>query len=367
VSIKTGFSKKNLPDAVTELKQHCGSCEPLAVLCFASSAYDQPEISRQLSAAFPRACVMGCSTAGEISSGAMMTGSVVSMFLGSDTLESACCAVVPDLRNEISIRGAFSKLESYFGTPVSAMDPNQYLGLILVDGLSGAEERLMEKIGDYTDLNFVGGSAGDDLKFQKTHVFCNGQAYTNAAMLALLRVKKGFEILKTQSFQPTDSILVATEVDEGARTVLQFNHKPALNAYAEALAVSPEQAPTLFMQHPLGLMIGGDPFVRSPQRTDGQSIVFYCNIKEGMELRVLTGGDIVAETRAVVEARKRALEGISGLIDFHCILRTLELRSENRCHQYGSIFRDIPTIGFSTYGEEYLGHINQTSTMLLFH
>jgi len=27
----------------------------------------------------------------------------------------------------------------------------------------------------------------------------------------------------------------------------------------------------------------------------------------------------------------------------------------------------IPAVGFSTYGEQYLGHVNQTSTILVFH
>ena len=56
---------------------------------------------------------------------------------------------------------------------------------------------------------------------------------------------------------------------------------------------------------------------------------------------------------------------ISALINFHCILRTLELEQKGLMAEYGKIF-SIPTIGFSTYGEEYIGHINQTSTMLAF-
>ena len=36
------------------------------------------------------------------------------------------------------------------------------------------------------------------------------------------------------------------------------------------------------------------------------------------------------------------------------------------CEDYGRIFAQYPTIGFSTCGESYIGHMNQTSTMVLF-
>jgi hypothetical protein len=319
-----------------------------------------------LQAAFPRATVIGCSTAGEIAGAKMMTGSVVAMFLDAEVVEDVALMVLQDIRATNGVRKAFAEFEHHFQAPIPTLDMQKHVGLVLVDGLSGAEERLMDKIGDRTDIFFVGGSAGDDLKFKATHLLANGKTYTNAAVLVLLRVKKGFEIIKTQSFQPTGKCLVATQVDEASRKVIQFNHKPALEMYAETLGVAPEKAATLFMQYPLGLMAGGEPFVRSPQRAEGGGMFFYCQIKEGMELQVLKATDIVADTRAAVESKKAEMGHISGLIDFHCILRTLQLRNENRCDQYGAIFSGIPAVGFSTYGEEYLGHINQTSTMLLF-
>ena len=95
-------------------------------------------------------------------------------------------------------------------------------------------------------------------------------------------------------------------------------------------------------------------------------MVFYCNIKEGMELSVLESTDIPGDTRQAVEEKREALGGMAGLINFHCILRTLELEQKNLMGPYGEIFTTIPTIGFSTYGEEYIGHINQTATMLVF-
>ena len=85
-----------------------------------------------------------------------------------------------------------------------------------------------------------------------------------------------------------------------------------------------------------------------------------------MSLKVLANTDIVEDTRAAVKAKAQELGSISGIVNFHCILRTLELESKGLTEDYGKIFAEIPTVGFSTYGEEYIGHVNQTSTMLVF-
>jgi hypothetical protein len=362
--IRTAYSSKDLCAAVADLREQAGTACPRAVLCFASTKYDPAALARELKAAFPGAVLAGCSTAGEIVSGRMLTGSMVAMLLDAETVEDAACAVVRDLDRPGAVAGALHRLEEHFGMPLAAMDMEKHVGVVLFDGMSGAEERLMEQIGDRTDLFFVGGSAGDDLKFQATHVIAAGEAY-RGAMLLLLKLRKGFEIIKTQSFTATGTVLEATEVDEPGRRVIRFNGRPAAEAYAAALQVPVEKLSGEFMRHPLGLMIDGQPYVRSPQRVDGGSVIFYCRIAQGTELTVLDATDIVGDTRAAVTAKLAELGGAAGVIDFHCILRTLQLRAEHRTDDYGAIFREVPAIGFSTYGEAYLGHINQTSTMLV--
>jgi hypothetical protein len=118
---------------------------------------------------------------------------------------------------------------------------------------------------------------------------------------------------------------------------------------------------TRFMSNPMGLMVGDEPFVRSPQRVleDG-SMVFYCQIREGTELELLESTDIIADTGKALAGFHRAL------IVFNCILRTLQLQEEGQCEAYGALFADSPAVGFNTYGEEYIGHLNQTATMLAF-
>jgi hypothetical protein len=66
-----------------------------------------------------------------------------------------------------------------------------------------------------------------------------------------------------------------------------------------------------------------------------------------------------------LEDVRSELGPISGLISFNCILRTLELEQKGRTAEYGKLFEDTLMIRFSTYGEEYIGHINQTTTMMV--
>jgi len=249
---------------------------------------------------------------------------------------------------------------------MSQLDPGKYVGIILVDGLTCAEEKIMDRIGDLTNISFIGGSAGDDLKFKQTHIFANGAAYSNSALLALMKVGVPFDFIKTQSFRPLNKILTATKVNESNREVIEFNNRPAIEEYASALGLKVEKASDCFMTNPVGLIIGDEPFVRSPQQVKDKGIIFYCNVPEGTDLMLLQAGDIIEETGKALKIKEKEFGKFSGIINFNCILRTLELKQKNQTEAYGQLFNDVPTIGFSTYGEEFVGHINQTATMLVF-
>lgn len=365
--IKTAYSTKGTSDdVIQDLKSQLGEFDTKMLVFFASSRLAPNIIGKKVQDAFPGAAVFGCSTAGEIVSGKMLKNSLVAMAFNSGAVRDVKVEVVENPKNDNSVKKAFATFEAHFKSPMSELDPAAYVGMIFVDGLSGAEEKLIDKIGDLTNVNFIGGSAGDDLKFEETHVYANGKSYTNAAVLAVLKPGVPFTFIKTQSFCDLGKKLIVTKANEEKREVIEFNDKPAAQAYAEVLGVAVEEAPNRFMHNPVGLVIDGVPFVRSPQRIKGESMLFYCGVTEGMELSLLESTNIIDDTRQAVAQAARDLGSISGIININCILRTLELDQKELTDDYGKIFSDYPTVGFSSYGEQFIGHINQTATMLVF-
>jgi hypothetical protein len=358
--------KESVEDVVHDLQEQFKSLDPKMVVYYASSRHAPEEVSRKMQQAFPTATVFGCSTAGEIASGKMLKNSVTAMAFNAQAISEVEVAVVENVQDESGVELAFASFEKRFGASMLDLNPKRYVGIVLVDGLSGAEEKLIDRIGDLTDITFIGGSAGDDLKFAATHVYANGKSYGDAAILALLKPGTDFSCIKTQSFSILPQKLVVTKANEAKREVIEFNNMPAAQAYAEALGIPVQDAAGRFTHNPVGLVIDGEPYVRSPQQIKGSSMFFYCGVVEGMELSILESTDIIDDTRKALDDTKAKLGTVSGIVNFNCILRTLELEQNQATEAYGELFAGIPTIGFSTYGEQYIGHINQTATMLVF-
>lgn len=370
MNIKSVFStEKNLDNNIADIQNQLQHFHSKLVIYFASSQFNPEELSKKMNDSFQGATVYGCSTAGEITSGHMLEHSIVVMAFNEKSMGDVKVEVVENLKKDdgTGIEKAFQSFEHYYGENAKEMDYKKYVGMVLFEMTALAEEWVMDKIGDLTNVVFIGATAGDDLSFKQTYVYANGKAYKDCVLLALLKPNVEFDFLKTQSVCSLNTSLVATKVDEANRHVIEFDGKPAAERYAEVFDVSLDNLSDLFFTNPLGLVSGEEIFIRSPYGViDNSKIAFYCNILEGMEVTCLQTQNIVEDTKRDLNKKLNEIGPISGLIDFQCILRTLELRNKKQTDSYGKLFSNIPTIGFSTYGEEFIGHINQTSTMLIF-
>ena len=368
MKVKIAYSEgKDMSAMIADINQQIGTIDARLVIYFASPSVNPVKISIEIQNLFPQAQTIGCSSSGEIISGKLLDKSLVVMALSSEIAADCKVEILTEINTEKKqVDKAFESFGRYYNIPASQLSPEEYVGIVLIDGLSLQEEKINERIGDLTNVTFIGGSAGDDLAFKKTYVYANGKTYFNAAVLVLIKSKVKFSFLKTQSFKPTQKKAVVTKADESQRKVIGINNKPATEAYAELLDIPEEKVADAFFSHPVGLVFDENVFVRSPQRTENKDIYFYCSIKEGMELSILDSSDIVKVTQEELDQKVKEMGSVSAIINFNCILRTLELKDKKQTDSYGAIFKSIPTIGFSTYGESYIGHINQTATMLLF-
>ncbi len=367
MKIKIAYSTKTtINEIVADLKEQLKDFDYNLIQFYASSNIPPKELSSKLYEIFEQTPTFGCTTSGEIVSGKMLENSVVLMALSTDAISDFKIEVLEKISTDkLSVNKAFKSLEEHFGESLATLNPDKHFGFVLIDGLSLKEEYINERIGDLTNITFVGGLAGDDLKLKKTYVFANGKAYTDAAVICLVKSKIKFDVLKTQSFVSSKKKLTVTKADETNRKVLEFNHKPALEEYTKLTGFSKDTIYETFSHNPVGIDVGDDFFVRSPKGVVGNDMIFACAIKEGMELDLLESRDIIEDTKHDLNNKLKEFSKASVLVNFNCALRTIELQIKKQTQAYGEIFKDIPTIGFSCYGESYIGHINQTSVILL--
>ena len=351
-------------EAVKSIREQLSGVDACLVIYFVSSTYPVEKVAKEMAEAFTGARTVGCTSYGEMISGEIGQNSIVAMACDKATMKFLQIEVLENIKENYSqaIDKAFKSFEDSTGISMHQLDASRFVGMMMIDGLSGREEKINDYLGNLTNVPFIGGSAADDFSFQTTWMFLDGKTYTNAAIFVLMEPANGYITLKTQSFNITDKKLIPTKVDEDRRLVIEFDGKPASEAYSEALGIPIDELAKDLGEYPVGLIFDeNNYFVRSPKQIEGTAIAFYCLVKEGLEVRLLEHRDIVATTREDLQKCGK----VQALIDFNCAQRFTELVRNNQLKDYSEIFEGVSAVGFATYGESYIGHINQTSTILL--
>ncbi|HJV26370.1 MAG TPA: nitric oxide-sensing protein NosP [Aromatoleum sp.] len=353
--------------AVRELHQGLVQADTELVLFFCSSAYKLDELADEINGLFGNITVVGCTTAGEIGPLGYRDSSLSGVSFPADTC-TAVTAALDDLKDFSIAHGkgvAQSLLQRLEQRTPGAGFGNTF-GFLLIDGLSIREEPVTRTLqAALGDIPLFGGSAGDDLKFERTWVFHEGRFRTDSAVLVLISTNLPFRTFKTQHFVSLDERLVVTEADADRRVVREINGLPAAEEYARLIGVNPDQLdPAHFAASPVVVVIDGTDYVRSIQRAEPDgSLTFYCAIDEGLVLRVARGTGLVSNLEKTLQGLKEEIGPPQLLLTCDCILRNLEISQDGSKAAVEELLRQNNAVGFSTYGEQYGGvHVNQTLT-----
>lgn len=332
---------------------------------FVTSPFELKRFGNELQSA-TQGITVGCTTAGHIGpTGFELRGAAALSFPPKTTRAwtwSIDDVTAPSASIETIQRDVCELLKAH--------DIDSMFGVLLIDGLCGAEEKLTaELFRALPAIPIVGGSAGDNLNFEETRVLHNGAFRSKIATFTLVSTEIPFSIISMQHHQPTPTRLVVTKADAATRRVYEFNGMPAAEAYAEAIGVELSDLNfTKFSQHPLMVRVGQKYYIRSPRQVENHGAMsFFCAIEEGVVLRIgVTVGAIETLRSEVVQAHTR-VKGTQAMLIFDGALRRFELEEQGLDAEAGAILAAGKALGFNTYGEQLDAlHINQTLVGVVF-
>lgn len=367
-SLQVKVAHSTEPDtknAVRELASQLETTIDGVLIFFCSASYDLELLSRRVNDTF-HCQIIGCTTAGEISStnGFQKNGIVAA------TISSQMLSTHPYLIENISSFD-ISKADSLSKTirsdlQLQSLTDQSMFAFLLIDGLSLAEEQTAALLYNTLDkIPLFGGSAGDDLAFEETHIYYKGKFHTDCALLTLFDTKLPFHIFKTQDLIPMDKKLVITGTIPGKRCITEINGFPAAEEYARIIdkRIS-ELTVETFSAHPFLLKVGGEYFIRTiaSANRDG-SLSLYCDIDSGLVVSIAQSNDLADNIRATLAEAQRQVPNPQLILGCDCIARKLELQGHDLITGSKAFFSDCTFLGFSTYGEQFNAiHLNQTFT-----
>lgn len=372
-SIITGYvSDNDEVKACEELAIKINAKEAKLNMIFCSRNYDKNKLSEAFQHYFSPQTI-GCSTAGEISEVGFTDHGLVGMSLQGDEFEVDLITIT-NLKDRdeniiLDIKQQFQNIQLKHRT---LLKEGKTFGILLIDGLSVKEEEFVSLIdGALKGLPVIGGSASDQLKFESTLVYANGELRENAATLAIVTTTLPFEIFKVQHFRETEDKFVITSATPQTRTVEEIEGIPAARFYAEKLGLKVSDLnPQVFSNYPVMLKIGEDYYVRSIQKMNPDlSLTFYCAIDNGLVLRLGSLRSIYESSTELFDQLEKVLKGDKFCLGFECVLRRLEIMQlppEDK-ERIINLYKKNQMVGFHTFGEQLGGvHINQTLTGVAF-
>ena len=337
---------------------------------YSRSLFDSARMAASIGRRLPGLAHAGCTTAGEITPEGLHEGQAVALLFPECSFAAAGTLLKDISTSDIkSVSAGVDALRRAF-TAVPGRSQANVFAICLIDGLSFSEESVTSAIHwELEDIPLVGGSAGDELKFEKTNLIWNAGVHADSAIVILFATDIPFRTFKTDNFVATESKLVVTASDPGRRVVHEFNAACAAEEYAGVVGLLPKDlTPLSFASHPTVVRVGGEYFCRSIQKSNADgSLSFFCAIDNGIVLSIARAVDLVESTDAALKDIETRLGGTDVILGFDCVLRRLDAVNRQAVRGLSEVYRKNHVLGFGTYGEQYQSmHLNQTFTGIAF-
>ncbi len=368
---------KDINAAVTEAvgaaRQKLGAAAPSFGTLFVSPDRGLDGALTTARKLLPDTPIIGCTTAGEFTEEGLLHGGLSLMLVHSDEM-----TVQPALAGGIkaSPDKAVSALCGNVAKHKEAANAKGYgnlLSLLLVDGLAGTGEQLVDemrgKLGGLHEI--VGGAAGDEGRFAATHVGTGGEARTDAAVVMHIASKKRWGVGVDHGLTSATEPMRVTRAKDNV--IYELDGRPAFEVYKKfakgrGTNLTPKDAGNFLINHELGVFVFDKMRkARAPLSVgaDG-SLTCAAAVPQGSSVAILDGKKealAAAAKSAALEARERiGTSAVAGVLVFDCICRGTILANDfkSEIDAVRSVFPKVPIAGFLTYGEiaKYSGRLD---------
>ncbi|MGJ5674132.1 MAG: FIST signal transduction protein [Nostochopsis sp.] len=347
--------------AIAEVIEQCLSelagATPQAGMLFAAIDFDHALIVNHINHVFPEIDLVGCTTDGEMSSIlGFQQDSLTLILFCSDTVKIAAGVGYgvlnnPTLAAQQAVKQATEK--SGIAPKLCICVPASYLQ----DGSTTSGEKILKglKMALGEEVPIVGGTAGDQFRFQKTYQFFQSQVLTDALPILIVCGDVNFSYGIACGWKPMGRKSVVTKA--AGTTLYEVDGESALEFYKHYLGDRPPTA-----EHPLAVYETDRNYyyMRVPNTYDVAlgSINFLGDIPEQAVIQItdISRDEVIAAARSSLET---ALENYPGTVPeaillFSCCCRRWLLGTRAK-EEYQLVKQalpeDIPICGFYTYGE----------------
>ena len=341
-----------------------GSKDPDALLVFSSVHYDQSAMIAGVRSVARNALLVGCSTAGEITTnGPAKRHSVAVMGIKAAGV-SFFSGVGEKIKENARAAGRRAAEEVKRQAPGGALRAFMMFPDVLVGNGAEIVRGALEALG--THFPVVGGAAGDDFEFKRTYQYQNDTVYSGSVVGLGMAGAFRFGIGVKHGWIPVGAPKKVTR-SEG-NLLHELDGLPAIKIYDDYFGpehtaeLRTETLAKLAITYPLGMRVAGSDelLIRDPISVDKNgSITCAAEIPQGAEIRLMVG----SREEAVKVARQAAANAVSALegappkavIIFNCIARSKlfgERSGEEILAIQDAVGKDTPLIGFYTYGEQ---------------